>query len=58
MSARDTVTTDIEYDGSAQRHIDIEYVDAITGMTEGTHYESLVDDLPTSMDFEVMAFGG
>lgn len=62
MSEDSTPRVSVEYDGDAQHHIDVEYVGAIdyavVEMPENTPDKSLVDDLPASMDFEVMAFGG
>lgn len=62
MSEDSTPRVSVEYDGDAQHHIDVEYVGAIdyavVEMPENTPGKSLVDDLPASMDFEVMAFGG
>ena len=48
----------VEYDGNQSSGLAVEYdggaVDAINEESNA----SLVDDLPTSIDFEVMAFGG
>lgn len=57
-----TPRVSVEYDGDAQHHIDVEYgggIDyAVVEMPGDTPEESLVDDLPATVDFEVMAFGG
>ena len=62
MSEDSTPRVSVEYDGGAQHNIDVEYssnIDyAVMEIPDNTPDESLVDDLPASMDFEVMAFGG
>lgn len=62
MSEDSTPRVSVEYGEGPQHHIDVEYSSAIdhavAEMSVNTPDESLVDDLPASMDFEVMAFGG
>lgn len=62
MSEDSTPRVSVGYDGGAQRSIDVEYgstIDyAVVEMPDDIPEESLVDDLPASMDFEVVAFGG
>ena len=62
MSEDNTPQISVEYDGSSVHYYSVEYdghVDAPSADTvESIPEESLVDNLPPSMDFEVMAFGG
>ena len=62
MSEGNTPHVSVEYDGSSVHYYSIEYNghadDTTSDTTDVMSEESLVDDLPASMDFEVMAFGG
>ena len=62
MSTKGVAATSIEYDGDSLPRVDVEFdgssnvqMQVDETMDNGA---SLVDDLPASMDFEVMAFGG
>ena len=62
MSTKDVAATAIEYDGGSLPRVDVEFDGSSNAKMQVNETmandASLVDDLPASMDFEVMAFGG